>query len=265
MINSTKNSEIGRSKKQASDYEKISVERYTQLAERVVWNEMIAQENVAMNRDDLAEIQQVMTIMIHRVKFNLQYIYQALQQYGFEFSDFAEHPKQTQPLIFEPNDITQPLFTLEAKYTEYGFFPLTILEFYKHIRQVDFRGFFPNRKCQAFLDAFMMVPIHQLIEQDGYHDDYGVYLSPEAGFKENVSSNGLYGIELTTNQQIDSRFLGFFDDPAVEKQEEILFIDYLRLCFKWAGFPGLEFAARNQVDDYIWDVVSNIVPYLKPI
>ncbi|OJJ21539.1 hypothetical protein BKI52_13425 [marine bacterium AO1-C] len=244
---------------------KISVEHYTQLAEREVWNEMIAKENIAMNRSDLSEIQQVMNVMMHRIKFNLQYIYNALQQYDFKFSDFAESSEQTTPLVFEQNDITRQLFTLEEKYAEYGFFPLTMLELYKHIQQVDFRGFFPTRKCNVFLDALMIVPVRELIAHDGYHEGYGVYIAPEAGFKENVSSNGVYGIELTANQQIDSKFQGFFDDPDAEQPEEILLLDYLRLCFKWAGFPGLEFANRNEVDDYIWDVVSNIVPYLKPI
>lgn len=242
---------------------KISTKRYTQLAEREIWNEMIAEENVAMNRTDLPDVQQVMNIMMHRIKFNLQYIYNALQQYGFKFTDFGEPPQPTKPLIFEQNDVSQQLFSLEDEYSAFGFFPLSILEFYKHIREIDFRGFFPNQRTNILLDAIMIVPMKELIENDLGDEEQGVFLASDAFFKENISGGGYYGIELTPNQQIDARLKGFFTEQ--EAEEAPMFIDYLRLCFKWAGFPGLEFANRNEVDDYIWDVVSNIVPYLKPI
>jgi hypothetical protein len=62
-------------------------------------------------------------------------------------------------------------------------------------------------------------------------DPFHLDLAPDYLHKANTSGGGPYGIELP--------FLGA-DPIFANEAHELPFVDYLRLCFRWAGFPRLE-------------------------
>lgn len=77
----------------------------------------------------------------------------------------------------------------------------------------------------------------------GLVDPFSLDLAPDHYHKADVSGGEPYGIELP--------FHGA--DPIFANERHGLpFVDYLRLCFKWAGFPGL-----NEYRD--WDDARNFV------
>jgi hypothetical protein len=68
-------------------------------------------------------------------------------------------------------------------------------------------------------------------------DPYNLDLAPDYLHKADISGGPPYGVELP--------FLGA--DPIwVNEEHQLPFVDYLRLCFQWAGFPRLERDARAQ-------------------
>jgi hypothetical protein len=68
-------------------------------------------------------------------------------------------------------------------------------------------------------------------------DPYRLDLAPDYLHKADISGGAPYGIELP--------FLGA--DPLFANEEHGLpFVDYLRLCFRWGGFPRLERHANEK-------------------
>ena len=68
-------------------------------------------------------------------------------------------------------------------------------------------------------------------------------LAPDYLHKANTSGGAPYRIELP--------FFGA-DPDFVNEAHELPFVDYLRLCFRWAGFPRLEgHADRPNVREFL--------------
>jgi hypothetical protein len=72
---------------------------------------------------------------------------------------------------------------------------------------------------------------------------FNLDLAPDYLHKANISGGAPYGIELP--------FLGA-DPVFANEAHELPFVDYLRLCFRWAGFPLLEdYADRRDVREFL--------------
>ncbi|MFN0022054.1 MAG: HEAT repeat domain-containing protein [Pirellulaceae bacterium] len=84
-------------------------------------------------------------------------------------------------------------------------------------------------------------------------DPFSLDLAPDYLHKANISGGGPYGIELP--------FLGA--DPVFANEVHVLpFVDYLRLCFRWAGFPRLErHATRRDVRHFLEEVTRGFEPF----
>jgi hypothetical protein len=84
-------------------------------------------------------------------------------------------------------------------------------------------------------------------------DPFSLVLSPDHLHKANISGGGPYGIELP--------FLGV--DPIFANEAHGLpFVDYLRLCFRWAGFPRLErYTDRPDVREFLLVMGEGLEPF----
>lgn len=56
-------------------------------------------------------------------------------------------------------------------------------------------------------------------------------LSPDDCHKYGISGSGPYSIKVPCRA---------FDTMLLYEEHETTFVNYLRICFQWAGFPGLE-------------------------
>jgi hypothetical protein len=84
-------------------------------------------------------------------------------------------------------------------------------------------------------------------------DPLNLDLAPDYLHKANISGGGPYGIELP--------FLGA-DPIFANEAHELPFVDYLRLCFRWAGFPRLErHAARSDVRHFLEVMSKDLEPF----
>ena len=84
-------------------------------------------------------------------------------------------------------------------------------------------------------------------------DPFDLDLAPDYLHKANISGGGPYGIELP--------FFGA-DPIFVNEAHELPFVDYLRLCFRWAGFPRLErHADRSDVREFLDVMRKGLEPF----
>jgi hypothetical protein len=84
-------------------------------------------------------------------------------------------------------------------------------------------------------------------------DPFNLDLAPDYWTKANYSGGGPYGIELP--------FLGA-DPVFANEAHELPFVDYLRLCFRWAGFPRLErHADRPDVREFLRVMTKDLEPF----
>jgi hypothetical protein len=89
-------------------------------------------------------------------------------------------------------------------------------------------------------------------EQDLLHP-LRIVLAPDDLHKANISGDGPYCIEVP--------FLGA--DPLVaDERHGLPFLDYLRVAFRWAGFPGLDrHWARRDVQDFVTRFGKGLIPF----
>jgi hypothetical protein len=84
-------------------------------------------------------------------------------------------------------------------------------------------------------------------------DPCNLELAPDHFHKANISGGSPYGIELP--------YLGA--DPIFVNEEHALpFVDYLRLAFRWGGFPRLERHEHNiDVRKFVADMTKDMEPF----
>jgi hypothetical protein len=85
------------------------------------------------------------------------------------------------------------------------------------------------------------------------NDPWDLDLAPDYLHKAKISGGAPYGIELP--------FLGA--DPIFAEEEHVLpFVDYLRLAFRWGGFPRLERHAHDaRVRTFVAEMTKGLEPF----
>ena len=86
-----------------------------------------------------------------------------------------------------------------------------------------------------------------------FSDPFYLPLAPDDLHKANISGGGPYGIELP--------FLGA-DPIFMGEAHNLSFVDYLRLCFRYSGFPGLEHhTERTDVREFLKVMTKDLEPF----
>ncbi len=140
-----------------------------------------------------------------------------------------------------------PLDDIREKIAEYealegiGVFPLSLRVFWEVVGSVDFTGYHPL--WPRFSDPLILFPVESI---DGDYPSwregveagdieagpFEVAIAPDYFHKDNISGGAPYSMRVP-NDAID----GILE---YERHETTL-VDYLRICFRYGGFPGLEF------------------------
>jgi hypothetical protein len=193
------------------------------------------------------DVQAVVNETMLRTRYNLDLLYKVLQDNGYQF----EHPEEARLLPAYNTD--HLLNRLKTAVSPVGHLPLSICEFYKTVGSVDFtwswelEAYFPFN--QLYTDAIVVFKLQdatELVEEQiadwSEENEYrltveeeteGLWLAPDHYHKDNVSGGSGYNLALTQTPSIDAAF-----PVDNEMGYQTTFVEYLRLCFKWAGFPG---------------------------
>ncbi|GCE29410.1 hypothetical protein KDA_48940 [Dictyobacter alpinus] len=108
---------------------------------------------------------------------------------------------------------------------------------------VNLIGTFPEEVVQNVSQKFLLDPlcilsIDMALEMVTFYKNKGVWekdpklsLSPDKFHKYGFSGSGAYSVGLPCKG---------FDGELLLEEHHDNFVPYLRLCFRWGGFPGLE-------------------------
>ncbi|NES66624.1 MAG: hypothetical protein F6K24_15870, partial [Okeania sp. SIO2D1] len=165
-----------------------------------------------------------------------------------------------------PKSIDHTLIqSLDILVSQYGYVPLAFQAFLKIVGSVNLMGTFPKNiqeKNFPLLDPMVIFPIKEIVDYHQYlidtsgdicnssKDEYYIEFSYDEETKEGISGTGVgYGVKLYSKPCIDGTLVNYEDSFG--------FIDYLRLCFKWGGFPNLQWFES--------DVNPNFLSFIKEL
>ncbi|NDV65020.1 SMI1/KNR4 family protein [Bacteroides sp. 224] len=204
-----------------------------------IWEELMANNNLSKAILPLKDIHAVLKETIRMAKININIIFGQLQACGYQFN--------SETSVKEPDaEIESKIETLKNLIKPYGYLPLSLEFFLRYAGSVNFIPSWKSKLPYQYADSLYIADIDEIIvlaearEWDEEEDDSPLYLeiSPDYYHKDNVSGGMPYGIEITREPQIDSRLLN-------TPYGDLYFIDYLRLCFDWGGFPHIKNENKN--------------------
>lgn len=180
--------------------------------------------------------------MMVKVRGNLETLHARLVSFDYRFSN----PESA--LLLPNAEVEGHIKFLEENI---GTLPLALASFYRVVGSVDFTGGQPDWEGCDYPDPIVVGPVaHAIYEAKEFlelesPDEYWasesvifrIPIAPDYYHKEDVSGGMWYGVEVPNEK----------DDPALlEEWHRTTFVGYLRLCFEWGGFPGLERTEANQ-------------------
>jgi len=237
------------------------LEKYKNGEMKEVYAEIQKMGQDAFMPENFPEVEAVLIETFERVAYNLEVIYSELKNINYVFYDRPYH----KPL---PNT-DKLLKKLDKAVKDFGFVPLSLKYFYKIVGGVDFAWNYNKEKIVPWelADPIQISSLDELVsyvtDEDWKEDildyiddeeDYGyafLELSADELHKDNISGGSPYSLKIEEEPTVDSDFV---DEP-----HNTTFIDYLRICFDYCGFPG------NPDNEDYRELAAKIRPKLKQI
>ncbi|MGC4034914.1 MAG: hypothetical protein QM764_03060 [Chitinophagaceae bacterium] len=225
----------------------------------------------AFLQGNLQDIEKVLTETFQRVAYNLEIIYTELKEINYLFNTKPKYNFE-KPIHKPLTDTNILLEKLENSIKPFGYVPLSLKYFYKIVGGVNFVWDYNTDEniMWKMADPIQITSLDAITEEgvdDGWREDaiercsedeYSgnavLYLSADDLHKDNVSGGEAYAIEITKKPSVDSKF--------INEPNNTTFINYLRICFDYCGFPGM--AGRNVNNDHK-QFLNKVKPLLKPI
>ncbi len=214
------------------------LERYIEGEHRAVWAELLAYGSKVRHEPLFSDARSVVRETMRRARENIELLVPRLEVLGYRFS----HPRYT--FVSPEPDTPYRLATLE-KLT--GPLPLSIRVWCEEVGSVNFTGNHPDwpeeDDIDTFRDPLVVEPLLDVFDEYVYWQyglSEGIFegeeavrfplsVSPDEFRKAQVSSGSTYKI-LVPSHAVDATLEG--------EWHETTFVNYLRACFKWGGFPG---------------------------
>ena len=234
--------------------------RYIAGEEISVWRDIYSLKEISAIDDNWQDLLKVLQETFERVKYNIDFIFVKLKEckcYSF---------KESNPIKSDYVKSNYYFNILKNKVNEFGYMPFTLDFFYRNIESINFLHSLERHSLFKYADPLFIDSAEHLLDNmdDGSWEELmyenkdnkmPVYVefSPDYYHKDNVSGGLPYGIEITPTQQVDSYVVN-------TPYGNIYFVEYLRLCFKYGGFPNIS----DKNDNYI-EFVENLRLGLKNI
>jgi hypothetical protein len=236
------------------------ISRYQTGETITVYTDIEALGSKAFSPAHYTDVQEVLQETFRRVAYNLDIIYKELVKIGYNFREEPvysfEHP------LLEPLDNTEELLQqLDARVETFGHVPLSLKMFYRIVGSCNFTWDYetiPEIPWEG-ADPIEVTALDDLMTQvteDAYDDESweGLWIAADNLHKDNISGGQPYTLELTPEPSVDSQLLYEWHDTT--------FINYLRIAFEYAGFPG---AAEMEEEEELQDFIKKVRPQLLPI
>ena len=212
-----------------SQYRKSFLGRYCNGEYKEVWDELIALGPAVRERPHAKEARLVAQETMRRVAANVDTVIRRLGSMGYRFrmQKGAHIPPgaQTDRFLKQLDELAGPA-------------PLSLATFYEIVGSVDLTGYHELLTASSlgyFLpDPLVVFPLDQaLLEHDAVADaNFGrIRIAPDVYHKAEFSGGAPYEMALS-----DARA----DGELLNERHGLFFVDYLRLAFRWGGFPGFD-------------------------
>ena len=221
------------------------LDRYLQGEQEPVWDELLALGGAIRQEPLFTEALAVTRETMRRARYNIELLVLRLNAIGYVFgvypNDRRKLPGYTGPHNPPGQDIANKISKLEAL-EGIGSLPLSLQVFWEIVGEVNFIGYHPA--WPEFSDPLVIFPIEaihydytewrELVDEgDPEARQFGLQLSPDVYHKDNVSGGEPYSM----------RVPNFAIDGMLEyERHSTTFVNYLRITFRYGGFPGVQWA-----------------------
>ena len=224
------------------------LDRYLQGEYERVWDELSAQGEAIYQEPLFDDAVAVAKETMLRVRKNIERITDRLYSLGYAFGTYPDgHTKiygYTQPHHPPKENIDKEISDFE-QLEGIGKFPFSLRLFWQIVGDVDWMGYHPL--WPAYSDPLVVYPIeaarsdyedwrYAVNEGDVEAGQFGASIAPDYFHKDNVSGGAPYTI-LVPNPAIDG--------VLEYERHQTTFVNYLRICFAYGGFPGCQWHNRD--------------------
>lgn len=231
--------------------------RYQQGLCQEVYDELVALPEQVFDESIYQDAAAVGRVMMSRVRSNIAMVVVRLKIMGYHFVDGFWDKENYGPLSQEEEvrlDQCYPIFAeppaetpalLNALEQRIGMLPISLKCWYQQIGSVNLIGTFPatneREQLSDILDPLLIYSLKEITEyfsadisSEGIDE---MPLAPDGALKYGYSGSGSYSVNLS--------YKAFDTQIDLYQSSQITFINYLRTCFRWGGFFGLEAASRK--------------------
>jgi hypothetical protein len=199
------------------------LDRYRAGDHRGVWTDLVALGADVCSPPHAADALAVTQETMRRVKANVRTIVQRLDAMGYVFASKA-------------TPSASPANQIRAFEKQHGLLPLSLRAFYEIVGEVNLIGTHPDIDPEGNTIATDPLVVYgfdeRLVE---YDDDDGlpssITIAPDDLHKANTSGGDSYEMVIPSSHA---------DGELLNERHGLLFVDYLRLAFRFGGFPGYE-------------------------
>ena len=242
-------------------------DRYRDGAYQEVYDELLAMQEQVFDEPTYTQALAVAREMMRRVRHNVEVLIPRLEELDYDFGAgfFAEqdspelvaHIMDDVP-IFRPPDENTPHQVAQLERLV-GSVPLALKCWYEEVGSVNLIGLFSDIGGQevqyrdgptwdplcVYSLALVLKMVTQQIEASVWHPGSTLSLSPDRYFKYGYGGSGAYSIQVPCRA---------FDAPLLLEEHQTTFVNYLRVCLRWGGFPGL--ASEKRLSPRVRDLLT---------
>ncbi len=177
---------------------------------------------------------------MRRARVNVERIVARLGQIGYRFEIAPRSTWIENPDFYRPPsaDMGRRIAELEATA---GRLPLSLRAWYEVVGEVDLEGNHPDWDGRGYADPLVVEGLtgwaseyeewQYQMEGSEVVEPFLLPIAPDFYHKANVSGGAPYSVTLPCEDA---------DALLVDEWHETYFVDYLRIAFRWGGFPGWE-------------------------
>jgi hypothetical protein len=229
------------------------LERYHEGEYEQVWAELLALGEAVQEEPHVSEAWAVARETMGRVRHNIELIIPRLKTVGYElgyaWAGYDDEVGRGAPPVFAPPQ-TNARVRLDELERLVGPLPVSLRAFYEAVGAVNFIGQPPDSwGLRQLLDVYKLDPLYVYpleVAFEEYDDwkvlseeeeaSYAVPIAPDLYHKYGISGGMWYHIK-PPNRAADA--------PLEAEPHHTTFVNYLRICFRWGGAPGLETLSRD--------------------
>jgi hypothetical protein len=217
------------------------LDRYLRGDHELVWSELVAAGAEVRLEPLFSDATAVVQETMRRVRSNIGLLIARLETVNYRFGIY---PDGILP-AYRPGPYTPSLPDIQQRVTNLellvGPIPLSIRGFWEHVGSIDLIGTHPL--LPKYADPLVVEPITGAeAEYEIWRDDlddglvdesepFAIPIAPDYYHKANVSGGPFYRLDVP-NAAID----GILEN----EWHQTTFVEYLRVCFRAGGFPGIE-------------------------